>query len=134
MKSALEALVWRRAHTLCEYCRIPQEFDLLPFQMDHIIARVHGGASSWDNLALACFACNNHKGTNLAGRDSETGKIVRLFHPRRHSWKTHFRREGPRIVGRTPIGRATVAVLAFNLLHRVALRAWLLDAGLISGS
>ncbi len=96
MNAALEALVWRRARGVCEYCYVPHGLDLLPFQIDHIIARVHGGATSWDNLALACFTCNNHKGTNLAGRDPVTGRIVRLFHPRRHAWKRHFRCEGAR--------------------------------------
>src|SRR5262249_49097443 len=64
-----------------------------------------------------------HKGPNLAGIDPTTGKLTRLFHPRRHKWSWHFRWDGPRLVGRTAIGRAIVAVLGMNLPHRVALRA-----------
>ena len=61
--------------------------------------------------------------------DPKTGKVIRLFHPRRHSWDRHFRWDGPRLVGRTPIGRATVAVLAMNHPDRIALRELLIDEG-----
>jgi 5-methylcytosine-specific restriction endonuclease McrA len=53
----------------------------LPFQLDHIIARQHGGSSDSDNLALARLHCNRHKGPNIAGRDPLTGVIANLFHP-----------------------------------------------------
>jgi hypothetical protein len=52
--------------------------------VDHIIARQHDGATTIDNLALACLHCNRHKGPNIAGRDVATGDLVRLFHPRQH--------------------------------------------------
>ncbi len=87
----------------------------------------HGGKTAATNTCIACFACNNHKGPNIAGIDNVTGKLVRLFNPRRHKWAAHFRWEGPMLVGKTPIGRATVAVLAINLAHRVALRKALMD-------
>lgn len=108
---------------------MPEEFDDLPFEIDHIIARKHGGATSGDNLALACFSCNNHKGPNIAGIDPRTGRIVRLYHPRRHRWQRHFRWDGPRLAGLTSIGRGTVEVLAMNLPHRVDLRAALIEEG-----
>ena len=56
-------------------------------------------------------------------------KIVPLFNPRRHKWAGHFRRDGPVLVGLTPIGRATVAVLEINLDYRVDLRQGLIDDG-----
>jgi hypothetical protein len=129
MDSALERLVWQRAKATCEYCRLHQAFDLLPFEIDHIIAVKHDGPTAENNLALACFACNSYKGPNIAGRDPRTGAIVRLFHPRRHKWGRHFRWVGPVLVGRTPIGRATVAVLRINLPTRIALRQDLIDEG-----
>lgn len=106
---------------------MPQAYDELPFEFDHIIARKHGGPTLAGNLALACWACNHHKGPNIAGLDSQTGKISRLFHPRRHKWQQHFRWEGPVLCGLTPIGRATLAVLEINKPHRVALRQSLLE-------
>jgi 5-methylcytosine-specific restriction endonuclease McrA len=45
--------VWLRAHHRCEYCRIPYPHYRLPFQVDHTIARQHGGAATLDNLAMA---------------------------------------------------------------------------------
>ena len=55
MERSLEELVWQRARSCCEYCLMPQAFDRATFEIDHIIARSHGGASEADNLALACF-------------------------------------------------------------------------------
>lgn len=127
MNLRLERLVWRRAQRTCEYCQMPQEYDELPFQIDHILARKHGGLTTTQNLALACFPCNNHKGPNIAGRDLLTERIVRLFHPRRHRWPQHFQWDGPFLEGRTPIGRATIAVLEINLPHRVNLRKALIE-------
>jgi hypothetical protein len=65
----------------------------------------------------------------LAGIDPKTGKKAWLFNPRRHKWASHFRWKGPVLVGRTPIGRTTVAVLAINLPHRIAQRASLIAEG-----
>ena len=121
--------MWQRAGGRCEYCQVAQEYDRLPFEIDHIIARKHGGPTRAGNLCLACFADNNHKGPNIAGIDPVTRKIVPLFHPRRHKWSRHFRWQGAVLVGRTPIGRTTIAVLEMNLPHRVAFRQTLIDEG-----
>lgn len=127
MNVPLERLVWRRAHRTCEYCQLPQEYDELPFQIDHILARKHGGLTTAQNLALACFPCNNHKGPNIAGRDPLTERIVPLFHPRRHKWQQHFLWDGPLLAARTAIGRATIAVLEINLPYRANLRQALIE-------
>lgn len=108
---------------------MPQEFDPLPFQIDHIIARKHGGPTSAENLALACFSCNNHKGPNIAGIDPDTQALARLFHPRQDDWSEHLIWNGPELMGKTPIGRVTIAVLAINLPHRIALRHALIEEG-----
>jgi hypothetical protein len=130
MNAALESLVWDRARQCCEYCQLPQSAIPLPHQIDHIIAQKHDGPTIASNLALACFACNNHKGPNLSGIDPASGKMVRLYHPRRHKWARHFRWNRPVLEGRTPIGRTTIAVLCINLPHRVALRRSLIDDAL----
>lgn len=129
MTAALIELVWARAGGRCEYCRMPQEYDELRFEIDHIVAEQHGGKAVPGNLALACFADNHHKGPNLAGVDPTTGKRAWLYNPRRHKWARHFRWDGPTLVGRTAVGRATVAVLAVNLPHRVRHRAQLIAEG-----
>ncbi len=58
-----------------------------------------------------------------------TNKLVPLFNPRRHRWHRHFRWDGSLLVGRTPVGRVTVAVLEINLDHRVGFRQGLIDEG-----
>ena len=130
MERALKQLVWQRAHDRCEYCQLAQENHELPFPIDHIIARVHGGPTRAGNLCLACFACNNHKGPNLTGIDPKTRQLTRLFNPRRHKWARHFRWDGPVLVGLTAIGRTTIRVLKINLGYRVDLRQGLIDEDL----
>jgi hypothetical protein len=130
MDEALREFVRQRAGHRCEYCRLHQEQDpLAQFQIEHIIAKQHGGRDIPSNLALSCHHCNLHKGPNLTGIDPDTRKIVRLFNPRRHKWQHHFAWVGPRLVGRTAIGRTTVVVLAINDPERVGLREALIDSG-----
>jgi hypothetical protein len=129
MDEALADFVRERAHFCCEYCLLPQAFCSTLFQIDHIIAEQHGGKTVASNLALACLADNNHKGPNLAGIDPRTGKRTWLFNPRRQKWSRHFRWQGAVVIGRMPVGRATVAALAMNLPHRVAQRAALIAEG-----
>jgi hypothetical protein len=130
MDADLRELVRERAGNGCEYCRIHQDHDrFFALQIDHIIAEQHGGKTEPPNLALCCFRCNLHKGPNIAGLDPRTGKLVKLFHPRRHKWTRHFRWEGPYLRGRTPVGRATVVVLAFNHPNAVDLRESLIAEG-----
>jgi hypothetical protein len=59
----------------------------------------------------------------LRARDSDTGRLVRLFNPRRDQWRAHFRwsDDGMQIIGVTARGRVTVAVLRLN--NSIALRA-----------
>lgn len=78
MDAALQDLVPRRARFRCEYCLLPEGLVTTPFQFDHIIAESHGGETTAENLAYACFHCNNFKGPNLAGIDSQSGEVIRL--------------------------------------------------------
>ncbi|MBL8799626.1 MAG: HNH endonuclease [Planctomycetia bacterium] len=91
---------------------MPGSYYRTPLVIDHIIARQHAGKTTPGNLALACLHCNSHKGPNVAGVDPQTGRLTRLYHPRRHRWSYHFRWNGPWLVGRTAIGRTTIEVLA----------------------
>jgi hypothetical protein len=108
---------------------VAQEHDRLAFEIDHIIAIKHRGRTVAGNLCLACFPCNSHKGPNIAGIDPVTRRVVPLFNPRRHKWSRHFRWVGAVLVGRTPLGRATVEVLEIDLPIRVAFRQALIDVG-----
>ncbi|MFO0812426.1 MAG: HNH endonuclease signature motif containing protein [Gemmatales bacterium] len=119
MDRPLREQVWSRANACCEYCQIPQAYTDASHEIDHIIAEKHRGMTTLDNLALACFACNNHKGPNIAGIDPITGHVVRLFHPRVDTWNEHFQWRGAYLEGLTAIGRATIQVLEINLRHRL---------------
>jgi HNH endonuclease len=128
--AALARQVWQRAARRCEYCRLAQDFDDSPFEIDHIIPRKHGGPTIAGNLALSCYHDNRCKGYDISGLDPRTGKLTPLFHPRRQRWSTHFRWQGAYLIGRTAAGRVTVAVLELNDPLRVELRERLIDEGL----
>jgi hypothetical protein len=134
MEQTLINQVWQRAGSLCEYCQLPQQYDTLTFQIDHIIARKHRGTDEASNLALACFACNNHKGPNIAGIDQDTGELVQLFHPRKDHWEEHFEWQGGVLYGRTPVGRTTIDVLVINAPYRIRLREMLILEGVFPPS
>ncbi len=126
MNRTLRKQVRQRADNYCEYCRLHQQFDVLPHHVDHIIARKHQGDEALDNLSLACTSCSLAKGSNIGGRDLRTMQFTRLFHPRMDSWHEHSRWRGPTLVGKTSIGRVTVLVLRMNQTDRVALRKLLI--------
>src|SRR5262249_16312192 len=120
--------VQERAGRRCEYCRLHEvEADFLPFHVEHIVAKQHGGTDSPDHLCFACADCNWAKGPNLAGLFH--GKLYPLFNPRTQTWKRHFHWEQTILVGRTMIGKVTVQVLNINAPSRVRLRENLLFEG-----
>ena len=127
--SHISAFLKQQAQDRCEYCHFPIALAELAFQVDHIIARKHGGTNRPENLALACFYCNSYKGPNIAGIDPQTSEIVRLFHPRNDEWADHFAWSGAMLLGQTPVGRATIQVLAVNEPNAVAVRTALIREG-----
>ena len=122
----------QRARSCCEYCLIPEALVSL-HEPDHIIAVQHRGATSLENLALACWRCNRYKGTNLASVDPKTGQREFLFDPRNAVWAEHFNSEGGKIVGISAVGRVTVALLRFNNNDRVEVRERLIAEGKFPG-
>src|SRR5260370_4887538 len=109
--AALRRLVRQRAGGRCEYCLLHEEYTLFPHQVDHVVARKHGGATLERNLVWACFAYNKFKGSDLSSIDFETGRLVRLFNPRKDQWSAHFRLRGGRIIPVTATGRVTADLL-----------------------
>ena len=122
METSVRRLVRDRAGKRCEYCGLAEEHVYIPHHIDHIRPKQHGGDDSPLNLALACQGCNLKKGSNLAGIDPESETLVALFNPRKQVWAEHFVFRGALIVGLTPVGRATVAVLDMNTRERVKIR------------
>ena len=122
ISSALRREVRERANGCCEYCLLPEEQAFFPHEPDHIIATKHGGQSTIDNLALACFDCNRFKGSDIASLDPASGELTPLFNPRLQEWSEHFSLEAGRINPRTANGRVTELVLRVNLSSRVEVR------------
>lgn len=115
----LKRLVRRRAGRRCEYCLLPEGLGFITFHLDHCISQKHDGPTVAENLALACPACNVHKGTDVAGLDPEEDRPVALFNPRTQVWEEHFRQEEFLIVGLTATGRVTARLLRMNDADRV---------------
>lgn len=132
ISTGLRTQIQQRAGGRCEYCRVHENDVLFPHEPDHVIADQHGGDTTTENLALACFHCNRQKGPNIASIDPETGQIAPLFNPRSDRWETHFRFEGARIIPLTAIGRATVQLLKLNSSERIRVRTSLRETGRLS--
>ncbi|HZS10404.1 MAG TPA: HNH endonuclease [Blastocatellia bacterium] len=124
VSQALRRRVQERARNLCEYCRTLADFTGHEFTVDHIIPEAGGGASDFTNLCFCCFWCNNYKQARTQARDPRTRRLVRLFHPRLDLWEDNFRWSptSTRLIGRTPVGRATIDALRLNRQSLVSAR------------
>ena len=114
ISTSLRKLVKERSGASCEYCLMPQSVSAFEHEPDHIIPIQHGGETTPENLALACFRCNRRKGPNVGSFDPETGALVSFFHPRKQKWKDHFRLDGATVQPLTPEARVTVKILRLN--------------------
>lgn len=121
--NSLRILVTQRAGSRCEYCRLSQAGQEATFHIDHIVPVVVGGATTEDNLALACVSCSLRKAARQTVEDPETGETVPIFNPHQQVWNDHFRWNGVRVEGLTVIGRATVNALKMNREIILAIRA-----------
>lgn len=119
VSTTLRQELYKLAEDRCEYCLFPAELADFPHEPDHIIAIQHRGATALENLALACFPCNRHKGSNIGSYDEVTGELTRLFHPRRDRWRDHFDLANGEIIPKTDIGRVTAFILRFNTPERI---------------
>jgi hypothetical protein len=129
VSATLRQLVSMRAGMRCEYCLYPEAAAFFGFEVEHIVAEKHGGATVEDNLALACPYCNRFKGTDLGSLDPVTGLLTPFYTPRRQRWADHFQLDGALILPLTPEGRVTVAILQLNHPDRITERQRLVEAG-----
>ncbi len=109
----VERRVRQRARHRCGYCLSPQRLVMARLEIEHIIPVAKGGDSSELNLWLSYPLCNRFKADRTSSRDPATGTEVPLFNPRTPRWSEHFRwsEDGIRVIGLTPSGRATAALL-----------------------
>jgi len=55
--------IFKRDDYLCQYCH--KKFDSFKLNLDHVIPRDKGGATSWENVVTSCIRCNTKKGNKL---------------------------------------------------------------------
>lgn len=108
MKHDLLYLLYRAGY-LCEYCHTP--LNDMVCELDHIWPISRQGLDIPENIATSCGRCNRNKGNYVEWIDRVTGRTLCLFNPRDHEWSEHFRIENSEVIGITPIGRATSALL-----------------------
>lgn len=115
----------------CCYCLVEARYVYASMELDHIIPRALGGSDDEHNLCLACPRCNKYKKARSDAVDPLTGKRAALFHPRDQLWTEHFEwgEDNASIVGKTDIGRATVAALKLILKLSVEMRKALVQLG-----
>lgn len=61
--------VYSRDRGRCQYCGLGVRRDA--FTYDHVVPRVLGGRTSWDNVVVACVPCNQQK----AGRTPQQARM-----------------------------------------------------------
>ena len=100
----------------CGYCCTAEALTVTTFEFEHIMPRSAGGETILENLCLSCPSCNRYKAQRQTAADPLTEEIVSLFHPYLQLWTDHFAwsEDGTEIIGRTPIGRATIVALKMN--------------------
>jgi hypothetical protein len=119
------------ANGRCAYCRSLTAITGARHVIDHIVPIAAGGQTIWGNLCVACHSCNEFKGAQTEAIDPETGVVALIFHPRQQEWQEHFawNQDGGRIIGLTPVGRATIIALKMNHPDIVAARRLWVSAG-----
>ena len=100
----------------CVYCQTNEYNSGQALTTDHCIPTAKGGETTISNCCRACRRCNEFKRDQTHTIDPLTGETVPLYHPRQHRWSEHFTwdQHGTRLLGLTPIGRATIVALDMN--------------------
>ncbi len=78
--------IYARDHYTCQYCgkQLPHS----QLSLDHVIPKVMGGKTTWENIVTCCLPCNRKKG----GRTPEQAGMKLLNHPKKPSPRFPFSR------------------------------------------
>lgn len=99
--------VFRRDQQTCQYCGKETK----NLTLDHVLPRHRGGKHVWDNVASACFQCNNRKagrtpqeaGMKLINKPCapySSGYYVSIEYMQRHDgWKKFLPMQRERVAG-----------------------------------
>jgi 5-methylcytosine-specific restriction endonuclease McrA len=64
----------------CQYCGVRKDADELTY--DHVVPRVQGGRTVWENIVASCQDCNTRK----RGRTPEQASMKLLKRPEKPRW------------------------------------------------
>ncbi len=131
ISESIRRQVRAEANYRCEYCQTSSRLIGMPLVVDHVLPQSLGGSDNRQNLAAACYRCNEFKGSKTHAREPVTGQLVPFFNPRSQCWTEHFTwvNGGTHIAGLTPTGRATVIALRLNNDWLVEARALWIESG-----
>jgi hypothetical protein len=73
--------VFARDKNTCQYCG--KKFDRASLNIDHVIPRQHGGATTWTNVVCSCVACNQRK----ANRTPQQARMKLRRIPKKPRWR-----------------------------------------------
>lgn len=73
--------VFERDRNTCQYCG--KIFDRVELNLDHVMPRDRGGATTWENIVCSCIPCNTRKGNRLP---HEAGMLL-IRKPKRPKWR-----------------------------------------------
>lgn len=78
------ANIFLRDKNRCQYCG--KEFKKSELNLDHVIPRMAGGVSSWENVVCSCISCNRIKG----GRTPEEAGMRLIKKPKKPEWSPYY--------------------------------------------
>ena len=73
--------LFERDHNMCQYCG--KRFERCDLNIDHVVPRQRGGATTWTNVVCSCVPCNRRKGS----RTPEEAGMHLLREPRKPKWR-----------------------------------------------
>ena len=72
--------IYARDQNRCQYCG--RQFPRAELNLDHVVPRMKGGTSVWENVVCSCHRCNRMKG----GRTPAQAHMRLIRQPRRPQW------------------------------------------------
>jgi len=72
--------IYARDQNRCQYCG--RQFPRSELNLDHVVPRMKGGTSVWENVVCSCHRCNRIKG----GRTPAEAGMKLIRQPRRPQW------------------------------------------------
>lgn len=72
--------IYARDQNRCQYCG--RQFPRAELNLDHVVPRMKGGTSVWENVVCSCHRCNRIKG----GRTPTEAGMRLIRQPRRPQW------------------------------------------------